>query len=276
MAKEERPEIYFHVGLGKTASTWLQNKVFGTFEGVQYIHPTHYARWRQAVIAPGSGKVLISREMDQQLEREVSAFASVRPDTHAIIVMRSNAQWIASQYRRFLKNGYCFTFDEFFDVEQDTGFWKRDDVYLFPKLEILHRYFTYPPLVLTYDQLRDDPKTFIQNMTDYIGTTCDLSKISFEKHHASYSEKQLKWMLTIGKYLFSKKIQDPSLPRWRKWIRRRPRMWMCYLVLYSAYLIPNAFISKKPLIPKQSLDKINAYYAQDWQRVGQWVSLPRR
>ena len=272
MPPQEHPAVYFHVGLGKTASTWLQNKVFGRFEGVEYIHPTHYSRWRETVTRKGGGKVLISREMDQQLEREVSAFAAVRPDTHAIIVMRTNAQWIASQYRRFLKNGYCFTFEEFFDVDGDTGFWKRDDVLLAPKLDILRRYFTYPPLVLNYDQLREDPKAFISQMTDYIGTTCEMSNISFEKHHASYSEKQLKWMLAVGKYLFSKKIQDPSLPRWRKWIRRRPRMWMCYLVLYSAYLIPNAFISKQPLIPKRSLDKINNYYAQDWQNILQRIS----
>lgn len=273
MDSRKVPEVYFHVGLGKTASTWLQNKVFGKFQGVLYIHPTAYTQWRKAVVNTMYDKVLISREMDQQLEREVSAFAAVRPDTHAIIVMRTNAQWIASQYRRFLKNGYCFTFEEFFDVEHDNGFWKRDDVFLFPKIEILQKYFAHPPLILTYDQLKQDPEEFVLAMSNYVGVQVDINAISFDKHHASYSEKQLKWMLQVGKYLFSKKIQDPSLPRWRKWIRRRPRMWMCYIVLYSAYLIPNALISKQPLITKEALDKIDRFYANDWESVLRKMSM---
>ena len=38
----DEPEIYFHVGLGKVASTYLQNKVFNNLEGIHYIPKNKY------------------------------------------------------------------------------------------------------------------------------------------------------------------------------------------------------------------------------------------
>ena len=265
-SKYGKPEIYFHVGLGKTASTWLQNKVFSHFQGITYLHPTRYRHWRSAIEQNTTGKVLISREMDQQLEREISHFAAVYPDTHAIIVIRSNAQWMASQYRRFLKNGYPLTFYEFFDVEGDTGFWKRSDAYLYPKIEILKKYFTQPPIVLLYDALRNDPIQFVAQFATAMGVHYDAQQISADKHHTSYSEKQLKWMLIVAKRIFGIPKNDPTQPRWKIWVRRRPRMWLCYVILYSAWLVPSCLLSAHPLIDPAELEKIQRFYAEDWQK----------
>jgi len=267
MQEPAQTEVFFHVGLGKTASTWLQNKVFPHFLGIAYLHPTRYRNRNRFIEEHPGQKILISREMDQQLEREVAAFAKTYPDTGAIIVMRQNAQWIASQYRRFLKNGYPLTFTEFFDATENKGFWKREDLFLYPKIEILHKYFTKPPLVLLYDGLRGSPEHFIRQMTKYTGVECDMHKISMDKHHASYNEKQLQWMLLVSKKIFRVPIYDSSMPRWKIWIRRRPRMWLCYLILYSAYCVPRSGLPQKPLIDPVEMEKINKYYADDWNRV---------
>lgn len=210
--------------------------------------------------------------MDQQLERETRKFAAVYPDAIPIIVMRTNAQWIASQYRRFLKNGYTYTFREFFDVEHNTGFWKREDVILYPKIEILKQIFTREPIVVLYDDLRNDPKGFIAMLANQMHVEADMSSISFDAHHASYSEKQLKWMLHIGRFIFSKRIMDPTQPKWKIWLHRRPRMWLCYLVLYSAKLIPATWLSKKTLISKEEIAAVDAYYKSDWDKVLQSVT----
>lgn len=261
----QQPEVYFHVGLGKTASTWLQNKVFGHFEGITYLHPTEYKHWKETIAHSHKAKVLISREMDQQLEREVKKFAAVYPDTIPIILLRNNAQWIASQYRRFLKNGYPLSFKEFFDVEQDTGFWKRSDVLLMPKIEILQKYFTRAPIICLYEDLRRDPMQFVSSLATQIGVTYDAAKISPDKHHASYNEKQLKWMLLVARRIFKVPVYNSDGPRWKTWIRRRPRMWLCYIILYSAYLIPASWLPKKPLIDQEDLSKIDTWYQADWQ-----------
>ncbi len=35
-------QIYYHVGLGKAASTYLQNRVFPVLEGIRYVHRDRY------------------------------------------------------------------------------------------------------------------------------------------------------------------------------------------------------------------------------------------
>lgn len=253
------------MGLGKTASTYLQNKVFPKLEGIYYIHPTKYRQYTSLIESTSHHKYFISREMDQQLEREVKKFAEKYPHTTAFIVLRSNESWIASQYRRFLKNGYPYTFKEFFDVENDTGFWKRADAEFYPKIEVLEKYFDHHPIALLYEDLRTKPFAFIDRMSQCMGATYQKETIPLEPHHTSYEEKQLKVMLAVSRFLFTKNPKYTG-SRMNTWLRRRSRMLLCYLILYSAYLVPSFLISKKPLVPTEELEKIKQYYKTDWEK----------
>ena len=266
MTDQHKTDIYFHVGLGKTASTYLQNKVFTQYKDLVYIHPTSYRKYPKILEANKGKKIFISREMDRQLEREVKKFSEKYPDTKTIIVFRSNEQWIASQYRRFLKNGYPYTFKEFFDIENDLGYWKIQDATFYPKIEILRKYFAHKPLVLFYEDMRKDTFAFIDKIAEYMGVEYDKTSISLEPHHTSYEEKQLKVMLKVSRFIFTK---DPKYTGsyFNTWIRRRSRMLMCYIILYSALLIPNFLISKKPLIDKEELEKIKRFYSDDWRKI---------
>lgn len=265
MSNRKQLAIYFHVGLGKTASTYLQNKVFNKLEGITYVHPGKFRQWKNILASLTFPKVFLSREMDQQLEREVKKFSEVYPHTHSIIVLRRNDQWIASQYRRFLKNGYPYTFTQYFDVEHDSGYWKIADAMFYPKIEILERYFTAKPLVLFYDDLKKDPYAFIDKIAEYCECTYDKAAISLDPHHTSYEEKQLKVMLKVSKYIFTKNPIYKG-PRVFTWIRRRSRMLLCYIILYTALIIPSKLISKKPLIDPEELEKVRKFYEADWDK----------
>ncbi|MFI5171306.1 MAG: sulfotransferase domain-containing protein [Chitinophagales bacterium] len=258
-------EIFFHVGLGKTASTYLQNKVFNKLKGLEYIHPTRYKKAFKIIDGSNAEKILLSREMDRQLEREVKKFSLKYPDTKAIMVLRSNDSWIASQYRRFLKNGYPYTFTQYFDIENDKGYWKISDALFFPKIMILEKYFTQKPLILFYEDMRKDTFSFIDRITKYTGTTYSKDEISLEPHHTSYEEKQLKIMLKVAPGIFTK---DPQYKgsAFNIWLRRRSRMLLCYIILYAALLVPKRFVSKTPLIPKEELEKVKQYFKEDWEK----------
>ena len=148
MAAAQQPEIYFHVGLGKTASTYLQYAFFPKLKGVHYVQRTKY-RFYDAILRKGEyEKYFFSREFDQQLEAEVSQFARLYPDTKPIIIFRRHDGWIASQYRRYIKNGSSRSFEAFFDVENDSGIWPRQEVTFRPMLDLLEKYFSKKPLVL--------------------------------------------------------------------------------------------------------------------------------
>lgn len=255
-------EIYFHVGLGKTASTYLQKKVFPRLQGIHYIPPEKYRRYAKYIDTYPDENILISREMDRQLARECRRFASDFPDARPIIVLRDNASWIASQYRRFLKNGYPLTFREFFDIQNDGGIWKIRDATFMPYLQLLEDTFHHKPLVLFYEDMRANLIAFIDRIASYTRTSYAREDISTEPFHVSYSEKQLKVMRTVSKYLFTR---NPAYTgsRLNTFIRRRSRMLLCYLILYPAWLIPRRWTGSKALIETSELETIRAYFGED-------------
>ena len=252
------------MGLGKTASTYLQNKVFPKLKGVYYIHPTKYRRYQSIIESTNASTYFVSREMDQQLEREVKKFSDLYPQTTPIIVLRSNESWIASQYKRFLKNGYPYSFKEFFDIENNSGFWKREDASFYPKLQILEKYFHQKPVVLLYEDLRKHPFEFIDRIAKCMGASYNKNQIPLEPHHTAYEEKQLKVMHSVSKYIFTKNPQYKGT-RFNTWIRRRSRMLLCYIILYGAVVVPKSMISKTELISNEEFEKIKEYYKADWE-----------
>lgn len=257
-------EIFFHVGLGKTASTYLQYAFFPKLKGINYIQRTRYGQSKSIIKnAPGVNH-FVSREFDQQLEKECQWFSADFPQARTIIILRRQDGWVASQYRRYVKNGGSLSFSEFFDVADDKGYWHRKDAAFYPMLQILEKYFQHPPLVLFHEDLKKTPWDFFDNLANYMGATYDKNDVSLAPIHSSYSEKQLKVMRSIGKYLFS---QDPkwSDNKFVNWLQRRSRLYACYAILYPAKLIPNFLISKKPLISAEELEKVRNFYADDWQ-----------
>jgi len=263
---KDAKEIYFHVGLGKTASKFLQHKIFPKLQGIHYIKPTQYKNSHRIIERGDVRKFLVSREFDNQLEPETEKFASRFPNARIIIVLRRHDLWMASQYRRHVKNGYSRSFEEFIDIENDRGFWRRDKVFFLPKLKHLEKLFGTKPLVLFHDDLAKDPVQFIGKIIEFTGTKCDINKLNLNYHHASYSEKQLKVMRKTGKLLFNQKEIEYSENPVLNWMQRRSRLFACYAVLYAALLLPDALLESEPLIPDEALEKVRRFYADDWNK----------
>ncbi len=263
-AKEKQPEIYFHVGLGKTASTYLQYAFFPKLNGVHYVQRTRYRFYDEILRKREYDKYFFSREFDQQLEAEVSRFAQTYPYARPIIIFRRHDGWIASQYRRYVKNGSSRTFKEFFDVESDMGIWPRKEATFVPMLDILEKYFEDKPLILFHADLKKDPYGFFDQIAGFMGATYAREEISLKPVHASYNEKQLKIMRRLAKYFFR---QDPGWSEIRlfRWLQRRLRLLGCYLILYGALLVPDRWVDPKPLIPPEELKRVRRYFEADWR-----------
>lgn len=264
-------EIFFHVGLGKTATTYLQYKVFPKLKGVHYIQRTRYKRSLDIIARSPHQRIFVSNEFDQQLEREAQWFSAAHPNAKVIIVFRRHDSWIASQYRRFVKNGFSHPFVSFFDIEQDTGAWKRSDLRYFDKIQILEKYFTHKPLLLFYEDMQRDTFTFIDAIARFTGTTYDTADISLNTVHSSYTEKQLKIFRKISKVIYRYNIPRSQQSAVR-WVQRIIRQAVQYSLLYAAALIPESMVSKEPLIPAEQLKRIREYFADDWKNCVEYAN----
>lgn len=259
------PEIYFHVGLGKVASTYLQYKVFPKLQGIHYIQRTQYKQCFAIMTHTTSAKYLISRECDQQLGREVEKFAASSPHTGILLILRRPDSWLASQYRRFVKNGFHKPFPAFFDLDYDTGLFKKADLDFFGKIRFLERCFPKKPLVLIYDELLHDPFAFIDKIAQYTGTTYDKSQISLTPKHRSYTDKQLKVMQRVSRHIPLRAMHSAPTPGWRR-CQKLPLWLLRYSILYGAELLPTSWVPAGQLIPANQLDRIRQAYAENWQQ----------
>jgi hypothetical protein len=270
MTNTENKSIFFHVGMGKTASTYLQHKVFPYFQDIEFIH--HMPRFKKAaeIIQTSKKKtILISREFDQQMEEKVSWFATYHPETSAIIVFRKHDSWIASQYRRFVKNGHAISFQQFFDLQNDKGLFKQIDLNYMHKINLLEKYFTLKPLVLFYDDMQKDPITFIDYLAKNMGVNYDKEKISLSKMHSSYNEKQLKAIMQVAKHI---DIEKRSLKnKILYFIRRISINAIRYSTLFIAKYLPDKWFNVTPLISADDLNAVNEYYLNDWKAVKEYA-----
>jgi hypothetical protein len=264
--------IFFHVGLGKAASTYLQYAFFPQLRGLRYLQRTRYRQAPRWLSSQGPGRYLISREFDQQLERECRWFrdqvqAQSRPDCPVritpVIVLRRQDSWFASQYRRHIKNGSPLLFHEFIDPQADAGLWKLEDGLYEPKLRFLRTCFGTEPLLFFYEDLRRDPALFLGRMAAALGAQAP-QRLKLDAVHTSYSEHQLLIMRAASRRLFPSPIAHGRI----SWLGRRLRLLACYAVLYSARLLPASAGDPAPLIPAAELSRLREYYRADWEAVG--------
>lgn len=264
------PQIYFHVGLGKTASTFLQSNVFPKLRDIYYLPTNKYHRYRQLLPKKNDQKILVSREFDVQLEYEIASFVKLYPEAKPIIVFRRHDRWIASQYRRRVKNGWHHDFSRFYNLE-NTGIWPTAELDYMGKISLLNTYFKHKPLILFHEDLKENPKKFIEDIAGFMGATCDFNEISLKAVHVSYNEKQMRVIKTFcRKYMPF--IPGGKVNKIANLLMFRPWWLFFHIILYAALLIPDKWAPNDPLIPDEELEKIKIHFESDWKELKEYAS----
>ena len=262
-------EIYFHVGTGKTGSTFLQARIFPLLNGIYYIPTNRYHKIFQEIEKSSSTKILISREFDQQLEREVKCFSKKYPNTTPIIVFRRHDSYIASQYRRFVKNGFTGNFQAFFDLQKNEGYFKQSDLDYKSQVALLKKKFTKELIVFDYKDFKENAQNFTLKWTEIMSCSLDNKKVNWSRKHVSYSEHQLKVIKKFGKLINLKKrrVFKNSVLHffWRIYLES-----IRYSILYLSFLAPK---NNEKLISKEELEAVKTHFQEDWKYI-QSIATP--
>lgn len=257
--------IYFHVGLAKAASTYLQKRIFPALKGIHYVHRNRYWQYQQIISKTPADQFLVSREAAEHLERRVMEFADYRRDGRVILVLRRHDDWIASHYRRYVKNGGSFPIEDYLDQGALLGRnWRRGDTCFMQMISMIEGYFASAPLVLFHEQLRHEHWHFVNQLAGFMGCSYNPKDIDPRPMHLSWNEKQLKLARAFSRYVFNpvqSAHSNPSINR----VQRRLRLWSCYLILGASGLVPSRLAGKDPLIPSSVLERVRDVYAPDWE-----------
>lgn len=261
MSQTGNPEIYFHAGMMRTGSTFMQRTVFPELSGIEYISKKQYGKAHEIIAESDSRKILVSFELNNALfYTHLEGFARKYPKAGIILVLRQQDEWIASHYKRAVKNGFHEDFKKYFDIEADTGRWKHEDLFYFPKLEWVRKQFAKPPLILFHQELRDHPEAFLNKILEYTGAGTS-GNISFKPRHTSYSEKQLLFKRWVNHHTIFKERpgEEESQPR------KVGNKFLRYILLHLPLVIPFN-THQKELVPKSDKEKIRAYFEEDWEQ----------
>lgn len=270
MTKDDR-DIYFHVGLGKVASTYLQQEVFPNLKGITYISPRKYRQSKQIISSHSAGRFLVSREFDVQLKEELEWFTRHFSNVKVIIFFRRHDSWLLSQYKRYIKNGWYRGFSSFFDLVEGAH-WGPEDVLYSRKLELVEKFTGNRPLILFHEDLLAKPTHVFDQIASFTRTEYIPGSISHKKIHRSYSEKQLKFLLFFTRHFFRHFPDDHTHNKLKHWVYFRP-WWLIYHVfLYVGALLPESWFSKSPLIPSKTLAAIRSHFHEDWEFVRNYTS----
>ncbi len=162
--------MYFHIGLHKTGSTFLQRNVFPYIKGIDNYFATNIGKFKFGNTY--SGKTLVSKENLSGMPHKsndinVRAQRMYRikmyyPDANIIVMIREK-DWKESLYSTYVKGGGTLTYDEW---ENQIFNYDYADFYYY--IKALKANFN-RVLVLSYEDFKIDNDYIIRKICDFMG-----------------------------------------------------------------------------------------------------------
>lgn len=194
--------IYIHVGYGRTGTTWLQNQVFPSVSGIQYLGKTEesYPDWmlnwnyldrlllaseidtiqNNLNVAREKSNVLISSEAFTQtggVVDQIDRIKAVTSDSKIILVIRDPADLVVSRYRYLIEAGFFSdSIDHYldytsrpFDLVRRKRLYLYDFVYPLVIEKLIQEFGSQNTLVIKYECLVKEPQKFVGTILRYLG-----------------------------------------------------------------------------------------------------------
>jgi len=259
--------IFIHVGLHKTGTTFLQQAVYPKWKGVEYIP------WPNLEIflrLQEDKNYLVSREgfygknwaNHTEREKSIKRLNEMFPEAKIIISFRRHAGYILSSYRQYLQRGGVLKFEEYFDIQNDSGFLKKNDFLYENKLKGICKYFKHLPFVFLHEEIRTDVEILLEDMETLVGGQApSKSEIEFNNYNKSVGFYASKLLIKLNKLSISE--FNPS----GKFNLNSSGMKKFRLDPKSICQYSLGFLPSKDFITKAAQEEINSYYKDDWQLV---------
>jgi hypothetical protein len=260
---QQDQDIYFHLGYPKVASTFLQKEIFPNLKGIKFHKKHRFNSYKQLDPDNLRETHMFSSEKDYNIEEAADDILTRFPQAKIILILRRHDQWILSRYKYYIRKHGGKEFHEFFDLEEDKGLWKREDLFYRKKIDYLKTHTQNPPLIMTLDLLQKDPDRFFKKIEEYTGSKIGEKANKGNVVNRAFSQKQLLVLKKFNKFYPYHKIKTPY-----RFINRshyRYRQYLLHMVAFFSHLIPWALIKKRQLVDSSQLDEIRKYYAEDWE-----------
>lgn len=174
-------EVYLHIGMPKTGTTFLQERVFPYFDELQLVRG--YRPVRSLFEGEPRQSILLSDESlsgnpfagdwAEAFESRMEVLASLFPQAHVVVGFRRHADLIVSLYKQHLHQGGTLTLDDFWprpSPDERAPIPPRldpDDLMFSPRVNVLKRAFSGRLMIYTQEELEQDPLYLIREFARF-------------------------------------------------------------------------------------------------------------
>ena len=276
-SKDTRPQVFFHVGLPKTASTFLQRNVFPVFKGIQFVKKHDFKHHDRIISSTEQPAVLLSIELDldsKDGKKKMNTIAEKYPETKPIVVFRKHGSWLGSKYKYYLRKHGKASFEEYFDPASDNGVLNHKHLVFYDKIKILEEKYGSRPLVMFQEEFKNNPWEAIEIIANHIGASYNKDDIKISTVKKSYSEHSLFYVRKLNRwYNYDHSgIKNKTL----RFLYKKFGGGILHLTAYFAGVAEPKNGSAKKVLPKAAVQKINEQYAEDWNRCIAYASEDRK
>lgn len=258
-------EIFFHIGLHKTGTTFLQRAYFPKLD-ISYVKGGKPYFKVLNTIGSTNGKILISEEnlsgelfsgsKITQFKANVDAIAKSFPSAGILIGVRKQSEFVLSSYKQHLHEGGTMDIYSLFN-EKNTGVLKLEDLEFSKMFELISKKFS-NVFLYTIEDVRN-----IANFDKHISSFLRTKSLNpdFRQKQINRSIKsitQVKWLLRLNQ--FDKKIKSVF------GVRLLYSKLFKYLKITPRYICQNYMPDKGKIyeLPRDIKTFIDREYNEDW------------
>lgn len=221
-----RNRLLLHLGLHKTATTFLQNSVWPHWDAVGYAGrptPKGFASSEKAVFAMDQPVLLLSNEssggslkssylkgmmwegLREKKLTEMKEIYSGKYDVSVIIGLRKPEPWILSLYKHYLKYGGVETLDGFLGLEPETPpTLPHSDLLNMPKIRQIEEILGVRPFCFFMEEMKAHPDELSDAMAAFAGVSDGPRFTKDSRFNEGVDETEARICLSINRNLVNR------------------------------------------------------------------------
>jgi len=159
-----KENIYIHVGLPKTATTFLQKNVFRHSEELHYVTKIPFSLKNQTMLISNEA-ISGSPQAGKSVERRnkiVKTLSQMYPKANIIVGIRDKQKWTKSLYKQYVKQGGIHNFDTWYNKIFDKRHLDFDEYLfflesLFPEIYVYH-----------FEEFKNNNQKALEKLCDFL------------------------------------------------------------------------------------------------------------
>jgi hypothetical protein len=256
-------KVFFHMGLPKTASTFLQAKAFRKMPGIRYYKKHDFKRYK--FLTPERGqKYFFTYEKDVDLVDELDQIKEHFPDNaYIILVFRKHYKWIVSKYKNYIRKFGYLSFSDYFSMNRN-GVLNMGSFYYSDMAAEVEKRFGDRVLFLNFDDFKQSPFVFVKKIYDFIGLEDEVVIESHGVVKRSFSANQLVILWKFNNfYRYHRFITKYNV---LNQIHYKYRHFLLHIVAFFARFVKVDTTNFKAELAEPK-DIIEKEFSEDWERM---------